>query len=96
MRTLTAQGEVSVDHVDGSLPSVPVGPGAEHFTRAAKCQDVEQTAQENMRPIHNWPGYGECVLTRNYQIWQGHELTPLLTRYNLNSSRLFDDSTISK
>ena len=60
MRMLTAQGEVSVDHVDGSLPSVPVGPGAEHFTRAAKCQNVEQTAQENIRPIHNWPAYASA------------------------------------
>ncbi len=60
MRMPTAQGEVSVDHVDDSLPSVPVGPGAEHFPRAAKCQDVEQTAQENIHPIHNWPGYASA------------------------------------
>jgi hypothetical protein len=72
---LTAQGEVSVDNVDGSLPSVPVGPGAEHFSRAAKCQDVDQTAHEDKRPIHGWPGYGDCLLLRNYPDRHGYELT---------------------
>ena len=74
MQTLTAQDEVCVDHVDRSLPPVPVGPGAEQFTRAAKCQDVDQTAQEDKRPIHDWPGYGDCLLPRNYPDWHGHEL----------------------
>ncbi len=75
MQTLTAQGEVSVDHVDRSLPSVPVGPGAEQFTRAAKCQDIDQTAHEDKRPIHDWSGNGDCLLLPNYRNWYSHELT---------------------